>query len=613
MYYITFFAILATIASIITVNYYTMYPLEVVEFFKVLYFFFSPLLAPLYVIYAMSIVYNKMNLKALVTKFFPILVPYIIYTLFVFSNYFHHLIFRISPEEGYVRESWVRVSYYIAFFYLAVLIIFTILHRKSAQAKVLSVICLNFILSTAVFSLQIFFPLVQLSGLSCISGLLVVHLYVLSVSKSMDSLTELNNRQSLTYQLIQLCGNSTPFSLAVFSLRNFKGINERFGLNVGDEILIDMANRLRDMLPANHLYRYNGDEFAYLELYPDSQQFNSQLKTVTDRMYEPFDVGKTSLKLDVIYARVDFPEFGLDAKAIVSAVDYSVSSVKKNLGETNFFYDPSICDHMKRRNHIIDRLKKAIDNDGFEIHYQAIYSTTHDNFPLAEALIRLKRSDEQPISPGEFIPIAEEIGLITRITYIVLEKVCGDLRSMLDRHGNALELKSISINFPYVSFLQRSTLEDVTEILQRYNIPPSMIKMELTERTLVSDTGTTRFIMDEFIKQGIEFELDDFGVEYSNLSLFFDIPIKIIKFDRSLVYSATADPDRRKFFEHIIHAVKSLDLKMVMEGVEEQELVDYLVGCGCDYIQGYVFTKPLQYNEFVDFLIKNTNKLSITN
>ncbi len=609
MYYSTFFSILVTIACITTTNHYMVVPIWITDLMRVMFFLTSPLLALLYLFYSLSIIYNKMNIYELTKKYMWMIIPYAIYTLVVVTNPLHRLIFTVSPESGYIKGDLNQISYYIAFIYFTLIIHLVIKYRKTPQRNVLMIICLNYFLSAVIFSLQIFMPLIQLSGLACVSGMLVVHFYILSVSKSVDPLTELNNRQTLTYNLTQLCENKIPFSLAVLSIRNFKSINERMGLESGDAILSDMAMRLRTALPSKDIYRYSGDEFAYLITFPNNT-VNELLKRVTQKACEPFMLSESQIGLDIVYARVDYPAFGENVKEIISSIDYSISLVKQNAKETNFFYDPSICVKMKRRNHIIEILKTAIENDGFEVHYQPIFSSKCGIFPMAEALVRLKKTGGEQISPGEFIPIAEEIGLVSKITYIVLEKLCQDFRYLIDKYGDELQLQYISFNFPYVHFLKRQTVREVVEIVDTYNIPHKRVKMELTERSLVSDTETVSRVMDEFIMHGFDFELDDFGVEYSNLSLLFDIPINIIKFDRSLVCASTADEKRRTFFKHFIKAIKAMNIEVVMEGVEEKELLHYLVDCGCEYIQGYVFSKPLPLQELEDFLVATSTKKS---
>ncbi len=608
MYSVTIISILITIISLLVGNNYTQFPLWCIDLFRTLYFIASPILALLYTVYSISIVHNKLGYSSFFSRFGWLLIPYVLYTIFVVTNPIHRLIFSVTPEQGYVKGPLVHASYYIALVYFIILVAFAVLHRRSPQFRVLKVVVLNFLVSTCIFGMQIFVPELQLSGLACVSGLLVVHLYILNVSKWTDRLTELNSRQALTAELNLLCEKHTPFSLVVFSLRNFKSINDRFGLEIGDELLVDLAMCFRSLIASKELYRYSGDEFAFLTTNV-TENFDDFLKEVVEKACEPFDISGNAVTIDMVYARTDFPEFGINAKEIISALDYSISSVKKNIGQTNYFYDISIRSRIKRRNYIIERLKHAIDNDGFDVHYQAIYCAKTGSFSMAEALIRLKKSEQEPVGPGEFIPVAEEIGLVSKLTYIVLEKVCQDYRCFMDTYKNELPLKSISINLPYVHFLQKDTVQKLKHLLAKHQILHSQIKLELTERTLISDIPLARRIIDECVNEGFEFELDDFGVEYSNLSMLFNIPTNIIKFDRSLVYSATSDKQRRAFFEQLLQTILAANIQVVMEGVEEQELMQYLVKCGCDYIQGYVVAKPLPNDEFVKFLMESKNKV----
>ncbi len=608
MYLFTFLSIFITIGSITTAEYFTEYPIWIVRVLKALYFLMSPILAPLYVFYSISIINNDYTFKQLVKQNIWTALPYAIYIVFICLNPLHKLIFEISPTEGYIRGLLYHITYYIAFIYFALLICYAIKNRKTPQKKVLAIICINFFLSTCIFTMQIFIPPLQLSGIACTSGLLIVHFYIISVSKSMDQLTELKNRHTLTLHLDDLCHSNKTFYLAVFSIRNFKGINERFGLEIGDNLLREMAFRLRMLLPSKYLYRYSGDEFALINTNIETEEFNHQLKYVLTNISKPFEVMQNPISLDIAYARVDFPEFGTTTKELIPAMDYSLYEVKKINSETNFYYDITICDKMKRRNYIIEKIKHAIENDGFEAHYQAIYSSEHKAFTMAEALIRFKESDDAFVSPGEFIPIAEEIGLVSKITFIVLHKVCKDFSELVAKYGNKFTLKSISINFPYVNFIQKYTVAEVIEILKIYGLSHDKIKIELTERTLISDTNTTRNVMQEFIENGFVLELDDFGVEYSNLSLLFNIPVQIIKFDRSLVMAAVTDKTNKKFFEQLVTAIKTAGYQVIMEGVETEELLKYLINyCESDYIQGYVFSKPLPLNQFDEFLQSNDN------
>ncbi len=599
----TFVSIIVTIGSLITADFFMDYPIWLVDVLKYLYFLTSPVAAPLALFYGITLTNYKTYKFHFFKKYVWAWLPYAIYCVIILTNSFHRMIFTISPTEGYIRGEWFRITYVIALLYFGLVIYLTVKNFKTPQRNGVLIICLNLFIASLIFCTQLFYPPLQLSGIASVAGVLIIQFYVQNVSHTTDALTELNNRSTLTNQMTKLCKANVPYSLFVFSIRNFKGINERNGLEFGDALLEQIAIRLRVSYPHRYLFRYSGDEFAIiLPEYEDGSL--KRIEQVYKDISQPYDVDNSNTSLDFIYARVDFPDFGNKAEGLISAMDYSLSLIKKGAGNINFVYDIAVCERMKRRNYVIERIKHALETDGFEAYYQPIYSVEEDDFTMAEALIRFKPEQGEFISPAEFIPIAEDTGLIIKITITMLELVCSDYQKLLEKFKDKLKISSISVNFPYVFFMKSGSVDAVYNIVRHYNLSPEMIKIELTERTFATDIESTLVIMNDFIKRGFVLELDDFGVEYSNFSMFFNIPIRIIKFDRSLVVSSTATEQRRDFFVKFLTAVKALDssVEVVMEGVEDDEIKDFLIDNGCDYIQGYVFSKPLPFNEYVKFI-----------
>ncbi len=600
-YIATLASIIITLVSLWTTDHYTIVPLVITDIFKYLYFFTASIAAVMALYYAITLTHYKNHKFNFFKQYVWAWLPYAIYCVIIATNGIHRLIFTISPTEGYIRGEYFRITYVIALIYYGLIIYFTLKHFKTPQRTALLVICLNLLIATLIFCTQLFIPSLQLSGIASVCGALVIHFYVQNVSRTTDPLTELYNRQTLTIQMTKLCKEQESFDLLVFSLRNFKGINERNGLHFGDTLLEQVALRLRNFMPAKQLFRYSGDEFAML--IPRSDM-NGVLHVgeYLQKLEAPYCIDDTQFTIDLIAARVEYPLFGTKTEELISAVDYSLYLLKKNPEDKNIIFDATVPEVMKRRHYIIERLKDAIENNGFEAYYQPIYSVNDKSFPFAEALIRFKPCDKPFISPAEFIPIAEETGMILKITTMMLELVCADYRKLLDMYGDNLQIKSISVNFPYVHLMKNNAEEEMLEIVQRYNLSPSMIKIELTERTFAKDLEKTIEVMHEFIEKGFIFELDDFGVEYSNFGMFFNVPINIIKFDRSLVMNATSTPERREFFRQFLIAMKKVEMRVVMEGVEDGELLSFLSECGSDYIQGFVFTKPLPFAEFSEYI-----------
>ena len=321
-------------------------------------------------------------------------------------------------------------------------------------------------------------------------------------------------------------------------------------------------------------------------------------------MKEPFIVTDKEIKFSFVYTRVDYPKFSTNIKTLVSTADYAVSQLKDSSLENNYLYDYTIAKEMQRVSFVIEVLKESLENDGFDVFYQPIYSFETNDFTQAEALVRLKNANENNLYPGEFIPIAEKSDLIIKLTYIIIEKVCKHFQIIKNTYGKNNKLASISINFPYKIFFQKNLLQNVMEILKHYSISPSEIKIEITERSLISDDSTVKNVISKMKEKGFIFELDDFGVEYSNMSVFLKLPINYIKIDKSLVDIAIANKSYRPFFQNLVQGIQSLGKSIIVEGVEDKEQLNFIEKCGCEYIQGYVFSKPLTLVDFQNFLHK---------
>ncbi len=609
IFLIVFFTLISTYMTMNVLP----YPIWLVEFIVDMYFISLPLALVMGFLYVKSLKRSRNTKAKLSLATIVMLAPYAFYVIYVVANHFTHSLFSVSYETGYVRGSLYLLPYPIALIYIIAIFIEAFRSRNAIHRGIGYVICINIIVMTIISFSQLIFTNILLSGLANVAGALVVFLYVQNVTRSTDSLTGFQNRVRLAYDVEKrVCAyarkNSTSntthyeFSLMLYSLRNIKGINERYGLFGGDELLEGVAKHLRHVFHKYQVYRYSGDEFAVL-IDRKSEDIEALIHKAADRFDTPF-IGESShreMSVNVVYARVDFPEFGTEAKPLVSALDYSISSLKHGKYRTNFMHDLTICEKMSRRNSVIDRIKYALENDGFEVHYQPIYSTQEKTFKGAEALLRMKK-ELGSIYPDEFIPLAEETGLIVNMTYMVLEKVCIDLRALLNRYGSKLDGHSISINFPYAQFLEHDLVSKIMIILDMYNISPKQIKIEITERTLIGDAGLIRGIMREMQEKGFMFEVDDFGVDYSNISLILHLPVEIIKIDRSLVLLATEKESYEEFFRLFLKAIRHTDRKVVIEGVETKEQADFFTSCGSEYIQGFYYSHPLPFDDCIKLL-----------
>ncbi len=592
MYYSAFISVFLTILSILTTTTLVDYSSYFLSYtLMLLYFIFLPCLPVMFILYSITITDDSSNEKDQYKKLRPYCIPYLIYVVIIFANIFTDKIFTIDENLYYIRGDWYQSPYVVSAFYIFMLLYLAVKNLKTAYKEIMQVLSFTFIFSSCITALQFFVDDIILTGTIYTSSVLIVHLYIQNVRKSADHLTGINNRIALTHRINEFIKNNDDFSLYIISLRDFKSVNERYGLETGDKLLRVVSENLSKKFTAYSTFRYSGDEFAILSKDLSDEYFD-KVNAVVDLLNRPILLDGFDVILDLIFVRVDYPTFSKNSKDLISAADYSVRTLKEKSGDDKYLYEISIMQIMSEKNLMTHKIINALASDDFKVHYQPIFSVEKNAFTKAEALVRML-DDEKLLYPNSFIDLAEKTGLITKITYKVLENVCSDLRRLLDNKQLSSQFESISVNFPYYQFVLPDMIEKVDEILLKYNIAPSMIKIEITERTLISDSINMKDIMKKMQEKGFVFELDDFGIEYSNMSVFLDLPLDIIKIDRSLLLSATKTEENKKFFEHLILGIKSTNKKIIVEGIEEVEQKELCIHCKCDYIQGYYFQSRL--------------------
>ncbi len=604
MYYSAFISVVLTITSILSTTNLSAYSNYFISYTLILlYFLFLPCLPVMFILYSITLTDYNSNEKDHYKKLFLYCVPYLIYIIVILSNGFTDKVFVIDENNYYIRGDWYQAPFVVNGFYVLMLFYLAIKNMKTVYKEIMQVLSFTFGLSLSLILLQYFMDDVILTGASYTMGVLIVHLYIQNVRKAADHLTGVYNRIALTHKINENIKNNEEFSLYIISLRNFKSVNERYGLNIGDKLLRFVSGNLSKKFSINKIFRYSGDEFAILTK-DLSEEYLMRVDAAIDELNHPISIEGLDVVLDLIFVRVDYPAFSKNSKDLISAADYSVRTLKEKSGNSRYLYDVSIMQKMSEKNLMTQKIKDALANDDFIVHYQPIFSIEKNTFTNAEALVRMLDNGEL-LYPNSFIKLAEKTGLITKITYKVLEIVCRDLRELLDRDQLGAQFESVSINFPYYQFSLPDMIEDVSAILSKYNIEPSMIKIEITERVLISDAFNMKSIMKEMQGKGFIFELDDFGIEYSNMSVFLDLPLDIIKIDRSLLLSATKSEENRKFFEFLILGIKATNKKIIVEGIEQLKQKDLCISCKCDYIQGYFFSNPTPLPEALCFIGRN--------
>lgn len=423
-----------------------------------------------------------------------------------------------------------------------------------------------------------------------------------------DPLTNLPNRRMLLNKLRQALVTSARSglqgALIFIDLDDFKTLNDTLGHDFGDLFLQNVANRLQSSIrKADTLARFGGDEFVIileglgeLGLSPITQ-----IELVADKILAaidiPFELKGYTAHITTSIGATLFNNHIENIDELMKQADIAMYQAKKEGRNTYRFFDQNMQKEISSRATLEKALRSAIKNNQFELHYQLQIDNNYQ--PLgAEALIRWNHPTLGIISPGEFIPLAEDIGLIQPIGTWVLETACTELKRWEDLpHAKN---QTISVNISAIQFLSPDFVETIQALIQRKGIDPSKLKLEMTESVVLNDINECVAKMNALKKNGIEFSLDDFGTGYSSLSYLTKLPLSILKIDQSFVRNINhTSNSERVIIETIIGMAKTLGLTVIAEGVETIEQRNFLEQRGCFVFQGFFFGKPLPANEYL--------------
>lgn len=431
-----------------------------------------------------------------------------------------------------------------------------------------------------------------------------------------DPLTSLPNRRFLMDKLRQALATSARSglqgALVFIDLDNFKTLNDTLGHDIGDLFLQNVANRLRASIrKVDTLARLGGDEFVIileglgeLGLIP-STQIELVANKILDAMNTPFELRGNTAHITASIGATLFNNHFERVDELLKQADIAMYQAKKAGRNTYRFFDQNMQENINTRATLENALRDAIKNNQFELYYQQ-QSDSNYNPIGAEALIRWNHPTLGIISPSEFIPLAEELGLIQPIGKWVLETASSELKRWADLpHAKN---QTISINISAIQFHRSDFVEDILELIKRKAIDPSKIKLELTENIVLNDINNCVVKMNALKKIGIEFALDDFGTGYSSLSYLTRLPLSVLKIDQSFVQNINVSSYLDGIIiETILGMSKTLGLTVIAEGVETIEQRNFLEQRGCFMFQGFLFGKPLPANEY-EASIKKPNR-----
>jgi len=429
-----------------------------------------------------------------------------------------------------------------------------------------------------------------------------------------DTLTGLPNRSlfqdRLDQALAQAKRHGRDLSLLFLDLDRFKDVNDTLGHASGDLLLQAVAERLRLCVrQSDTVARLGGDEFVVLLTSVKNERDGAIVaEKILEMLSEPIDLdGKavfTSCSIGVVMS----PHDGENAEALLKHADMAMYAAKDK-GRNNFqFYSSEMNRNAYDRHLLEHKLRRAIEEEQFEVYYQPQWDMGSRTLIGLEALVRWMDPDEGMISPARFIPVAEESGLIRPLGEWVLRTACAQVQAW---HEAGYQQVRVGVNISGRQFRQPDLVAMIDDILAETGLPAEYLELELTESYLMEDADATNRILAFLKVRGIELAIDDFGTGYSSLNYLKNFPIDRIKIDQSFVRDVTASRDDAAIVEAIIAMAESLELDVIAEGVETAEQLKFLQARGCQEMQGYFFARPMPVAEVSRYLAENRERLHL--
>lgn len=417
-----------------------------------------------------------------------------------------------------------------------------------------------------------------------------------------DELTGLHNRrwmeQEIEKTIIHTEANNHLKAILLLDLDRFKSINDTLGHFVGDELLQQIATRLLNNMYKNqiHVARMGGDEFMILcPKLENRNKVNEIAQNILDSLRDPFYVQGYELLITASIGIVLYSSSDTNVTNLMKSVDIALYN-SKELGRNMYqIYDSSM-NHEDYQSFVLERdLRKAIMNEEFIAHFQPRVDALTGKIVGAEALIRWNHPKQGLISPGRFIPLAEETGLIFQMGKWMLRKVC---EKLVEWRNAGYSLIPISVNISSKRFLYQGFAEEIRKLLEQFKLEGEWLEIEITENSIIRNEEIVQKTLKDLKAMGVKIFIDDFGTGYSSFNYLKTFNLDGVKIDQSFIRDISKKPENASITSAMIQVAKQLKLEVIAEGVETKEELDYLLGENCRYIQGFYFGRPCPIEEF---------------
>lgn len=542
---------------------------------------------------------NKPKVLRIGKKLFTIL--NILEILILVTTPFTKLTFYFK-DNAYYHGVLFNGLYAIGIFALIVVFALFIKYNSIIERRQLhAVFCIHIATVTAIV-IQIIYQALLIQNFFIAMFFVVLYVCLQNPDNYIDRITNCLNKTAFYDTIERYISNKTRFCAVTFKLDDLSSIARLLDKKSFDEVTKQISSYFQQHFGIKHVYIIDEAIFAIMLDHNTSIAADDIITKINEKFSKPYSIDHVELMLTPYYCILDYPSFEFKTGDIPDILEYAYKTINRNSENLVITASAKALEARRRNIKITELLKQAIRNNKFQVFYQPIFNTHTRHFNSAEALIRLYDKELGFISPDEFISIAEHNGTIIEIGDIVFEKVC---KFISENNLKKLGIDYIEINLSTLQCMQDGLAEHFISVMKKYNVSPQMINFEITETAKSLNEVALRKNIDILIEVGCTFSMDDYGTGFATANYLITLPMKIVKIDKSILWSAMDNGDAFSILHHTINMLDDLNKEIVVEGVETIEMKEMLVDMGVDFLQGFLFSKPVPSDQFIEFIQNN--------
>lgn len=594
---VSFFTTILDLVTAVMNSYADRFPDSILFTVNTIYFCMVPVLSLVFFSYILALTKQLEFVKT--PLFFVYCIPFLISEIMAVLSPFTGFLYSFENKE-YVHGSFYLLEFVFNVFYLLLTFVYITIYQKNVtklQRQCIYFFC--FLLFGSAIAQARIFSWILLTNAVTSTALVIVYLSLQSPDFYIDKSTDMFNIDAFSEIASEILLDKGDFNCQLLFIDDYRTIKSLYGVENISDALLEFAEYIKNTVRNIYVFHLGNGNFLFLS--PTDYDFGILEGKIRKRVALSFSGENEEVHFTVSTVYIKNCGRAQSVKRILDIMDFSAQEAITQGKETMFIVNDKIIDQMEHDSAVDRALERAIAENTIQMYYQPIYSTEDRKITSCEALARLFDDEIGFISPDEFIQKAEKNGSIIKLGNQIFEKVCIFMRdSSLNQYG----LEHVEINLSPIQCMQENLTIELMQKVMEYGINPERINLEITETATADNMQVVRKNMERLIAKKITFSLDDYGTGYSNMVSIMQLPFQYIKLDKTLVWAYFAK--KSTILPEVTRMILSQNLKIIVEGVETEEMVNTLSDMGCQYLQGFFYSKPLPERDFISF-VKNFN------